>query len=175
VNRRASPRRRRRLSCAGLLALVSALAATLAFSAVPTPGRKALVYMAAARAAGRQQLLLERNGDRVELVDATTHHLLGSRPLTDTSAVIVRAGKGSDDTPTVDLSGGPLELPDGVSYDGGRGGYDTLKLVGGRSRAVGYQFSGAGAGQVGRCAQRPLPEPGAGHGHDQRADVHGQR
>jgi hypothetical protein len=53
--------------------------------------------------------------------------------LARTSSVSIRGANGHvDNTLTLDFSGGSLAVPGGISYSGGRGGYNVLALRGGR-------------------------------------------
>ena len=56
-------------------------------------------------------------------------------PAVSTGVVSIQGAAGArDDTLTVDLTA-PLDLPGGISYDGGTGGWDTLVLAGGAVEA----------------------------------------
>ena len=85
----------------------------------------------------------------MELLDTATGAVLQSRPLASISGVSIHGLPGQvDDTLTVDLAGGPLALPDGIHFDGGAGGYDSLIVAGGDPAPGGYTVTGPQSGVV---------------------------
>ena len=73
--------------------------------------------------------------------------VVAERAIARTSGVSVHGADGPiDNTLTVNLSGGPLPL--GIDYDGGRGGYNTLNVVGGRAATERSRASGPHSGLI---------------------------
>ena len=74
------------------------------------------------------------DGTRLVVIDDATSRELASAPAASTRRLVVRGADGAhDDTLTVDVTG--LALPDGIDYDGGAGGFDTLVIHGGATQA----------------------------------------
>ena len=72
---------------------------------------------------------LRRSGPKLVLTDDVTHRVLVSAPAATTRKFVMRGLDGPhDDTLTVDVTG--ISLPEGIDYDGGLGGFDSLNLVG---------------------------------------------
>jgi hypothetical protein len=68
----------------------------------------------------------------VVLTDALTGRLLSSHRLATLSGIAIEGANGAvDNTLTVDLSGGQIDVTRGISWDGGVGGYNTLDVRGG--------------------------------------------
>ena len=136
------------LTTAGTLAAVAAALLALAphpawLNFTPAPGPAA------------NALTLRADGPNVELLDTATGAVLQSRLLAATRGVSIHGLPGQvDDTLTVDLSGGPLALPDGIIFDGGAGGYDTLAVTGGDPAPGSYQPTGPQSGIMTHGATR---------------------
>lgn len=95
-----------------------------------TPGP--LVYHATDNGSANRQFTVLRVGSDVEVLDGNSGAVLAEQALADTTAVDVTGVYGPvNNTLTVDLSGGPISVPGGISWDGGVGGYNTLDLSGG--------------------------------------------
>ena len=94
-----------------------------------------LAYTASAAPCGeKNQITLKLHGANLVLSDSRSGFILCSRPLALTRGVEIKgAGGDTNDTLTVDFSGGPFSLPEGLRFDGGVGGYDTLVVTGGTS------------------------------------------
>jgi hypothetical protein len=91
-----------------------------------------MVYRAPAHGSDHRDLILRRHGAQVVLTDALTGRVLSSHRLAALSGIAIEGANGAvDNTLTVDLSGGPLDVMRGVSWDGGVGGYNTLNVRGG--------------------------------------------
>jgi hypothetical protein len=94
--------------------------------------RTALVYRVAG-GAGQGLLTLRRRGPLLQLYDSRARRVVRQQPLARTDGVVVTGRSGpSEDMLTVDFGGGRFALPGGVRFDGGRGGFDSLALRGGR-------------------------------------------
>ena len=110
--------------------------------AAPGPSRTTLVFSASLGAGGANHFLLRRSGRCVQLVDLDTGRVLRQREFARTKAVSIAGANGHvDNTLTIDFSGGSLAMAGGIAFDGGLGGYNTLRLRGGhaaRERAVAY-------------------------------------
>jgi hypothetical protein len=108
----------------------------------PTRARTALRFTAVSGVRGANHLLLRRVGANLRLLDTDTGTVLRDVALARTSSVSIRGANGRiDNTLTLDFSGGRLAVPGGISYAGGRGGYNVLALRGGRfatEREVAY-------------------------------------
>jgi hypothetical protein len=95
------------------------------------------------------------SGPNLVLLDGATQAVLQSRPLAGTQGVTIQGAPGNvDDALTVDLSGGAPALPDGIHFDGGAGGYDSLVLAGGEAGPGSYQATGPGSGLVTHAGTR---------------------
>ncbi len=77
------------------------------------------------------EITLRGDGDR--LVVMRGESVVASAAAAVTTRVVIRGVADRDDTLTVDLSQ-PLHLADGIEYDGGARGFDTLVLRGGSFR-----------------------------------------
>lgn len=99
------------------------------------------------RANAAVNLRLRRSGHVLELFRGRA--LVGRRPLVATSGIVVRGGRATRDTLTIDFSGGTFPVPGGIRFDGGRGGFDTLRVEARRPRgdAV-YRMTGPGSGTI---------------------------
>ena len=92
--------------------------------------------------------MLRRRGDVIELL-TSTGIVLGERPLGRTSGVSIHGANGHiDNTLTIDLAGGPIDVSGGICYDGGRGGYNTLVIRGGDSLGETSTPSGPHSGVI---------------------------
>jgi hypothetical protein len=81
---------------------------------------------------GANHFLLRRAGANLQLLNTDTGALLRNVALERTSAVSIAGADGHiNNTLTLDFSGGSLAVPGGISYAGGRGGYNVLALRGG--------------------------------------------
>ena len=94
---------------------------------------RVLTY-AASPATSETRVTLRRQAGRIVITDDVTHKILARGRADRIERVIVRGVDGDhNDTLTVDDSGG-LSLSGGIDYDGGNGGFDTLRIRGvGRS------------------------------------------
>jgi putative cell wall-binding protein len=91
-----------------------------------------LVYHATANGASQRRFTVRRAGDDVEVLDDAAGVVVAEAALARISAVEISGVDGPvDNTLTVDLGGGPIDVRGGVDWDGGVGGYNTLDLVGG--------------------------------------------
>ena len=115
------------------------------------PHRSPFVYRAAAGTPA-VLLTLRRDGDQVLVVDSVTGRVRARRAISGVSGVFVSGPGGTtDSTLTVDLAGGDLDVPGGVSWDGGHGGFNTLAVNGGgpgRDAAVGPHSGTVYAGRT---------------------------
>jgi Calx-beta domain/Domain of unknown function (DUF4214) len=110
--------------------------------------RKVLAYTAPA-GASENRMTLRRRGDDLLLADDLTGDVLAACPLTDTSGVFIKGADGeTNDTLTVDFSGGMFSPPEGIHYDGGVGGFDTLALAGGTATSERYDMKNANDGTI---------------------------
>ena len=99
-------------------------------------------------AAAQSHLTLREEGGEIVLIDDATKRVVASAPASDTTRVVVRGADGAhDDTLTVDLSHG-LRLAEGIDYDGGAGGFDTLVLTGGSTAAQSIRQLSPSAGII---------------------------
>jgi uncharacterized repeat protein (TIGR01451 family) len=79
-------------------------------------------------------MTLRRDGAQLRLTDDTTGVLLVSTLAATTDRVIIRGADGEfPDTLTIDLAES-LELPQGIDWIGGDGGYDVMNIRGGQVR-----------------------------------------
>jgi hypothetical protein len=101
--------------------------------AARSASRPTLTFAAASASRGANHFLLLRAGRYLQLVDLDTHRVLRQRVFALTAAVSIDGADGHvDNTLTLDFSRGSLAVPAGIAFDGGRGGYNTLNLRGGR-------------------------------------------
>jgi len=130
---RAGGQRRLVVVVGALLSAVVALAACAAEAgAHGSRARAALQFAAASSSHGANHFLLRRAGDELQLLDLDTRKVLRERPFATTTAVSIDGANGPvDNTLTLDFSRGSLAVAGGISFDGGRGGYNTLDLRGG--------------------------------------------
>ena len=106
-----------------------------------------LTYVASP-ATAETRITLLRQGARLVIVDDGTRAILASELARDIRQVVVRGVDGDhNDTLTVDFSGG-LSLPGGIDFDGGIGGFDTLRIVGGSASAGRYSATNHSDGQI---------------------------
>jgi hypothetical protein len=134
-------RLRRRWTAATLISSVTLLVVALGNSAYATRfvgpsgrthGRTMLSFLALSSVHGANHFLLRRAGADLQLIDSDTGTVLREVALTRTSGVSIKGADGHvENTLTLDFSGGSLAVPRGISYDGGRGGYNVLALHGG--------------------------------------------
>lgn len=81
-----------------------------------------------------RHVVLRRAGERLLIESAHSGATLAAGPAATTDRVVIHGASGAhDDTLTVDLSS-PIVLRDGIDYDGGASGWDTLVLQGGSAR-----------------------------------------
>ena len=92
-----------------------------------------LVYSTEPRSdGGENRLILGLNGRNLELVDAESGAVVRKQAFARTTAIYIRGADGeTKDTLVVDFTSGTFDLPGGIHFDGGTGGYDTLDLHGG--------------------------------------------
>ncbi len=109
-----------------------------------------LTYAAPVAARGTEnRYTLRVRGTALELSDSASGAVLRSRPLAATAGVDIRGADGdTNDTLTVDLGGGLLALPQGIRYDGGTGGFDTLVVAGGAVARQTYDQKNANDGVI---------------------------
>lgn len=79
-----------------------------------------------------RHLSLRRSGAWLQIVDDDSRAIVASARAAQTQRVAIRGADGDDDALTIDLTQ-RLALPGGIDYDGGRGGWDTLIVSGGRA------------------------------------------
>jgi hypothetical protein len=79
---------------------------------------------------GADRLTLRLNGGVLEVVNDATGLVVDSRAFTDTRLVQIFGNPSEDDTLTIDYSGGFFVVPDGIEFDGGNLGHDTLRVIG---------------------------------------------
>ena len=138
-------RSRQAAFCAALLLPLLTGAAQGPQVAKPTP----LTYVAPVNTELGNRLVLKVNGGLVDLLDDRTGALLLRQRLAETSgAVILGADGDTNDTLIVDLSGGPIPLADGIRYDGGVGGFDTLIVRGGGAEHIAYSQRNPNDGSI---------------------------
>ena len=102
-------------------------------SVAARPSRTTLAFAASSSTGGANHFLLRRAGRYIQIVDVDTHRVLRERLFASTAAVSIDGANGpADNTLTVEFSRGSLAVPGGIAFDGGRGGYNTLALHGGR-------------------------------------------
>src|SRR5215831_142700 len=105
-------------------AVLAAAAGALAAGGRWLAEQNSQMTYAAPAGPGPNQLTLVARGPWLELLDGATQTVLQSRPLAGTQGVTIQGAPGDvDDTLTVDLDGGALALPQGITFDGGAGGY----------------------------------------------------
>ena len=93
-----------------------------------------LTYVASP-ATKETRVTLSRRAGRIVIIDDFSGAVLMNGRADLINHVIVRGVDGNhNDTLTVDFSGG-LSLPGGIDFDGGRGGFDSLRITG-HSRAA---------------------------------------
>jgi len=80
-----------------------------------------------------RHLSLRRNGAWLQIVDDDSSAIVAASRVAETEHVAIRGADGDDDALTVDLRQ-RLTLPGGIDYDGGRNGWDTLIVSGGRAK-----------------------------------------
>jgi uncharacterized repeat protein (TIGR01451 family) len=112
-------------------ATASAFWAVHSFGTTLEDSRAEAVFTYVASPAAREtRVTLRRQGDRIVIIDDVTHAVVASGRADRIKQVVVRGVDGDhNDTLTVDFSGG-LSLPGGIDFDGGIGGFDTLRIVG---------------------------------------------
>ena len=92
-------------------------------------------------------MLADVNGvATVQVADTASDSILASRPLSETSAIVVE-GSGSDDVLTVDLTDNNALTGIPITFQGGAGD-DSMLLAGGSFDQVKYSLLGPDSGQV---------------------------
>src|SRR6266404_3595134 len=114
-------------------------AAIVLLSSAAADAAPALRYSSAPNTRERR-VTLRRDGDRVVIVNDATGDVVASSSASATRRVVVQGLEGSHtDTLTVDLRRG-LTLPDGVEFDAGVAGFDTLNIVHDPARLVRFDY-----------------------------------
>lgn len=100
---------------------------------------------------GPDAFTLRLNGDDLEIVDDATGDVWASQALANTDKVEIFGAAGEDDQLTIDFaSGGSFRIEEGIHFDGGLLGFDTLRVIGGGAANGFYRPSGdtPGSGQI---------------------------
>lgn len=123
---------------------------------------------------GPDAVVLRRDGDDLQIVDATTGQTLASRPVSGSTTVAIIGADGEDDTLTVDFANGDLPLVGGLHFYGGSGGDDSLTLEGGSFEKANYELDNASDGRIQLEGETPLRIHFTGLEpiHDQLAAAH---
>lgn len=79
----------------------------------------------------QRRLSLARHAEQLELSDAATGTVVATAPADRVRSVRIVGAPDNDDTLAIDFTGGAIVLPDGIHYDGGSAGFDSLELNGG--------------------------------------------
>lgn len=79
---------------------------------------------------GPDDLVLRRKGGTVEVYDARTRRVVAGKPFDELSAVTITGAADEDDRLTVDYAGGGFYPTTGITFAGGAGGMDTLRVKG---------------------------------------------
>src|SRR5262249_22919789 len=80
---------------------------------------------------GPDDLTLRLNGADLQIVQSATGAVRASKPLADTSAVVITGADAEDDTLQVDFAaGGFFAVPGDISFAGGTAGFDSLVVKG---------------------------------------------
>lgn len=83
------------------------------------------------------ELTLRRSGVQLQIVNDATGFVLASRPAAHYLGAEFRGSNGLNDRLTLDFGfGGPMNLPGGVTFNGGIGGVDTIRLIGSGAEEV---------------------------------------
>jgi hypothetical protein len=92
---------------------------------------------AATAVAVHANVVVRRDGGKVELLDAVSNRVVNSRPLGDPAPLLVQGGDAQADTLTIDFaSGGAFALAGGIRFDAGAGPGDRFFLVGGTTATL---------------------------------------
>src|SRR3982074_734418 len=128
-----------------LIVLVMALPSIAAAT-----GLHSLIYTAPRHpAGGENRYTLRLRGDKLELSETESGVVSRSQLIAATSGVVIQGANGNvNDTLIVDFSGGMFSLPEGIRYDGGEGGYDTLVIAGGTAAREVFTAKNASDGVI---------------------------
>jgi hypothetical protein len=101
----------------------------------PAPGgrpRATMSFRAVSGTHGANHWVLRRAGARLQLLDTDTGAVVRDMAFASVARVLIAGADGRiDNTLTLDFFGGSLAVPGGISYVGGRGGYNVLATRGG--------------------------------------------
>ncbi len=97
-----------------------------------------LEYRTTDRPGTERRLSLARHATHLELSDAATGAVVAAAPADRVRAVRIVGAAGNNDTLAIDFTGGAIVLPDGIYYDGGSAGFDSLELNGGTFERSSY-------------------------------------
>jgi hypothetical protein len=114
-----------------------------------TENLSALVFSAPATPGRPNFLTLRLHESNIELLDDRSGAVLLSQPLATTVAVSINGASGDlDDTLTLDFDGGLIAVSNGIQFDGGLNGFDTLVLRGGSVVEQIYRNTGPTSGAI---------------------------
>ncbi|HKA59930.1 MAG TPA: LEPR-XLL domain-containing protein, partial [Gemmatimonadales bacterium] len=93
-------------------------------------------------------LRLDAESGDLQLLDSTT--VVASRPLAETTGVVINGEDGWNDSLKIDFSqGGFFSLDGGITFNGGEDGFDALEVTGGTFTSVIHTVTDAGPGLSG--------------------------
>lgn len=126
---------------------------TYAFYAVPTDNAgnaaDAGPVAQATTVAGTASLVVRQSGANLVVVDAATDAVVLSKPMSDTSPLVLGGQDGQDDTVVIDMLGGAFTPTGAVSFVGGTGVDRFTVRANGTLTATNTQLNVAGGGSFG--------------------------
>ena len=121
----------------------------------PTP---LVLELPANEAADSYTLRLDAENGDLEVLDGT--EVVLSRSLAATSGVVISGEDGYDDSLTIDFDhGGFFSLADGITFNGGDAGNDTLTVSGGSFASIGHTYTESGPGLSGNLTYDDGTQP----------------
>ncbi len=108
---------------------ILAVAATLAASPPPATSGVTRFDHGSTTSGSVRSVTLRRDSSGLALLDEQTGSVVQTLPLDTPGPVVIHGIEGNHtDTLTVDLRGG-FDIPQGISYEAGVGGFDTLRIL----------------------------------------------
>ena len=120
---------------------------TLDASQPPPAAQQTLTYTAGPDGSDLMLRLSTSDPSQLQIVDLRLNTVVASGALSQISGVRIIGADYANDSLKVDVSI-PFSLKEGISFDGGKGGFDTLSVIGPKGGTVGYTPIGSSGGSI---------------------------